>query len=399
MQTRDLIVVGGGIVGLATAWKFLERFPGKSVAVLEKESGPGRHQTGHNSGVLHSGIYYKPGSLKATLCRQGKSMMESFCREHEVPYETCGKVVVALDAHEVPALERIAARAASNGVEARRIGVAELRKLEPEVAGLDALHVPETGITDYAAVCERLAELIRSRGGTTHFETKVRAFHPDGNGSLVITNTGEYRGSAAVACAGLFSDRVARASGAHLDARIVPFRGEYFERVPDAHGLVRNLIYPVPDPNFPFLGVHFTRMVTGGVECGPNAVLAFAREGYTRSNVNVRDLMEAVMWPGFWRLVARHGRAGMGELHRSFSKAAFVRALARLLPAIRSEHLHPAPAGVRAQALARDGSMVDDFLIVEGHRSLHVCNAPSPAATSSLAIGDTIVQRLSSWIR
>lgn len=396
MTTRraDLIVAGGGIVGLATAWRFMQRHPGKTALVLEKDVAPGLHQTGHNSGVLHSGIYYKPGSLKAVLCRRGKALMEAFCRDHGVPYDICGKVVVALDASEVPALDRIADRAARNGVDARRISVSRLRELEPETAGVDALHVPETGITDYGRVCETLAELIRSGGGETRFGVRVGTLQGRHDGAVAHTDVGDFEGRLAVGCAGLFSDRLARASGNAPDARIVPFRGEYWELVPEARGLVKNLIYPVPDPNFPFLGVHFTRMIGGGVECGPNAVLAFAREGYTRTAINLRDLAETVTWPGFWRLVRRHGRAGMGELHRSFSKSAFVAALSRLLPAIRAEHLMPAPAGVRAQALARDGGLVDDFLFVDGPSTVHVCNAPSPAATSSLAIADTIVDRL-----
>lgn len=398
-RRADLVVAGGGIVGLATAWRFMHRYPGTKAIVLEKEAEPGLHQTGHNSGVLHSGIYYKPGSLKATLCRRGKALMESFCREHDVPFETCGKVVVALDTSEVPALERIADRAAKNGVVAERISGARLRELEPEVAGIDALHVPETGITDYGRVCTTLATLIREGGGETRFGVRASKIVSRPDGAVVHTDAGDVEGRLAVGCAGLYSDRLARASGNAPDAKIVPFRGEYWELVHEARGLVKNLIYPVPDPNFPFLGVHFTRMIGGGVECGPNAVLAFAREGYTRTTVDVRDLVETATWPGFWRLVAKHGRAGMGELHRSFSKAAFVAALSRLLPAIRAEHLMPAPAGVRAQALARDGSLVDDFLFVDGPSTVHVCNAPSPAATSSLAIAETIVDRLKSAAR
>jgi len=393
-MTADLLVVGGGIVGLATAWRYGERFPGRKVRLLEKEPGIAAHQTGRNSGVIHSGIYYKPGSQKAELCLAGKRQLERFCGEEGVRFETCGKVVVALSEAELPALERIAARAQGNGVQAERIGPERLRELEPHAAGIAALHVPGTGIVDYPGVCARLAHKIREQGG--QIELDARVFHLERRGRTLVASTprGEFEAQALVNCAGLHADRIARLDGLDPSARIVPFRGEYWELTPEAQRLCRNLIYPVPDANFPFLGVHFTRMVAGGVECGPNAVLAFAREGYTRSIVDWPDLSETLSFPGFWRLAQRHWRAGMGELQRSFSKAAFTRALQRLMPELREEDLLPAHAGVRAQALTAQGTLVDDFWFEQGERSVHVLNAPSPAATAALAIGSRIVDRL-----
>jgi L-2-hydroxyglutarate oxidase len=391
-----LIVIGGGIVGLATATRCQERWPDRAVVVLEKEDRIAAHQTGHNSGVLHSGIYYKPGSKKAENCRRGKRQMEEFCAREKIPFEICGKVVVALDASELPRLETIRERALANGVACERVGPERLRELEPEAAGVAALHVPETGIVDYVAVCARLAERIRERGGRIVLGARVLGIDERGAEVVVRTSAGEFVGTSAVNCAGLHSDRVLALTGAPRPARIVPFRGEYFELATSARGFVKNLIYPVPDPSFPFLGVHFTRSIGGGVECGPNAVLAFAREGYTKSDVNVTDLWDVLSYGGFWRLAAKHGRTGSMEMWRSFSKSAFVRALQRLVPAIKAEHLTPAPAGVRAQALAPDGALVDDFLVDVKGRVVHVLNAPSPAATSSLAIGETIVGELRS---
>jgi L-2-hydroxyglutarate oxidase len=395
----DLLVIGGGIVGLATAWRWGQRFPGRSVRLLEKEPGLAAHQTGRNSGVIHSGIYYKPGSHKARLCLSGKLQLEQFCREQGVRFETCGKVVVALDQRELPALERIAERARANGVPAERIDPARLRELEPHSAGIAGLHVPGTGIVDYPGVCARLAELVRAQGGV--IELGARVFHLERRGQSLVASTprGEFEGGALVNCAGLHADRIARLDGLDPRARIVPFRGEYWELRPEAQKLCRNLIYPVPDANFPFLGVHFTRLVAGGVECGPNAVLAFAREGYTRSTVDWPDLSDALSYPGFWRLAQRHWRAGMGELQRSFSKRAFTRALQRLMPELTEDDLVPAQAGVRAQALTPEGALVDDFWFEQGERSVHVLNAPSPAATASLAIGSAIVDKLEEALR
>jgi len=399
MQRAELLVIGGGIVGLATAWRFGQRYPGRKLRLLEKEPGLAAHQTGRNSGVIHSGIYYKPGSQKAELCLSGKRQLEQFCREQGVKFETCGKVVVALSEKELPALERIAGRARDNGVAAERIGPERLKELEPHAAGIAALHVPGTGIVDYPGMCARLAHLIREQGN--EIELGARVFHLERRSGSIVASTprGEFEAGALVNCAGLHADRIAQLDGLDPRARIVPFRGEYWELRPEAQKYCRNLIYPVPDPNFPFLGVHFTRLVLGGVECGPNAVLAFAREGYTRSTIDWPDLSDALSYPGFWRLAQRHWRAGMGEMQRSFSKKAFTRALQRLMPELVEDDLLPAHAGVRAQALTPQGTLVDDFWFEQGERSVHVLNAPSPAATASLAIGDAIVDKLAEALR
>jgi (S)-2-hydroxyglutarate dehydrogenase len=394
MRQADVAVIGGGIVGLATAYQLTRRFPGKRVVVLEKEAGLGRHQTGHNSGVLHSGIYYKPGSLRAINCREGKKAMEAFCAAEGVPYEICGKVIVAVSEAEVGALERIFERGQANGVRCEMIDKGRLAELEPHGAGVRAIHVPETGIVDYLAVCERLGARIRERGGEILERAAVTGMTMTTGGLVVHSTAGDVEARCAVNCTGLQADRTTALSGRKPDFRIVPFRGEYYALRPEAQALCRNLIYPTPDPSFPFLGVHFTRLIGGGVECGPNAVLALAREGYKKTDVNFKDLADSLTYPGFLKLAARYWRTGLGEMWRSISKAAFVRALQRLVPDIRSEHLETAPAGVRAQAIAPDGTMIDDFLIEETDRVVNVCNAPSPAATASLNIGKLIVERL-----
>ncbi len=394
-DTADLAVVGGGIVGLATAYRYQQRHPGARVVVIEKEAAVGQHQTGHNSGVLHTGIYYAPGSLKATNCRDGKAAMERFCAEEGVPFEICGKVIVATRAEEVAALDRIEARAQANGVACTRIGPERLREIEPHVRGVAALHVPKAGIVDYGAVVDRLAARIAGHGGAVWTGTRATGIRRDGDGTVVVESTrGALRARRVVNCGGLHSDRVAKASGDDPEMQIVPFRGEYYDLRLEAAHLCRHLIYPVPDPNFPFLGVHFTRMIGGGVECGPNAVLAFAREGYTRTTVNARDLLETLRYAGFRRLARRHLRAGLGEMWRSVSKAAFVRALQGLVPEIQASDLHAAPAGVRAQAVRPNGDLVDDFALVRRGAVLHVLNAPSPAATASLNIGALVVDAL-----
>jgi L-2-hydroxyglutarate oxidase len=394
MNQVDVAIIGGGIVGLATAYQLVRRFPGRRVVVLEKEAELAAHQTGHNSGVLHSGIYYKPGSLKATNCRAGKAAMEVFCKDEGIPFEICGKVVVAVSEAELPALEMIYQRGLANGVRCEMIDRARLAELEPQATGVKAMHVLETGIVDYKAVCRRLAERIREREGEIVTRARVIGLSRD-NGTVVVRSTAsEWEAHQVVNCGGLHSDRVTALSGERPAVKIVPFRGEYYALKASAEHLCRNLIYPVPDPQFPFLGVHFTRMIEGGVECGPNAVLAFAREGYHKTDVNFRDLLETLTYPGFLKLARRYWKTGLGEMWRSVSKAAFVKALQRLLPAIQAHHLDPAPAGVRAQAVARDGAMVDDFLIQESEHVVNVCNAPSPAATASLNIGKTIVDRL-----
>lgn len=394
-RKTDVAIIGGGIIGLATAFRLQERWPGKSIVLLEKEAGLAFHQTGHNSGVLHSGIYYKPGSLRATNCREGKFAMEAFCEQEGIPYDVCGKVIVAVDESEVPRMENIYRRGQENGVKCEIIDAPRLRELEPYAAGIRAIHVPEAGIVDYRAVCEKLAEKVRAGGGEILTRARVTGVRDRHGTVLVHSRAGDVEAKYLVNCTGLYSDRTAKLTGHKSPARIVPFRGEYFELKPESQHLCRNLIYPVPDPAFPFLGVHFTRMIHGGVECGPNAVLAFAREGYRKTTVNLRDLTESLTYPGFLRLAWRHWKTGLGEMWRSISKKAFVKALQRLMPEIRSEHLVPAPAGVRAQALERSGNLVDDFLILDSERIVNVCNAPSPAATASLNIGRLIVEKLS----
>ena len=380
----DVAIIGGGIVGLATAYRLLERFPGTTVTILEKEATLAFHQTGRNSGVLHSGIYYKPGSLRATNCREGKKAMEEFCQREGVAYDICGKVIVAVTKDELPKMNDIFARGQANGVQCEMIGPERLKELEPHTAG----------IVDYPGVCEKLAVRIREKGGSIQFNARVTKMTRSNARMIVQTTAGEIEARFVVTCAGLQGDRVAKLSGTPVDSKIVPFRGEYFELKPEWQHLCRNLIDPVPDPGVPFLGVHFTRLVHGGIECGPNAVLAFAREGYTKLDINLRDLFESLTYPGFLRMAATHWRTGCGEMWRSFSKAAFVRALQRLMPEIRAEHLHSAPSGVRAQALGRDGKLVDDFVILENDLVVNVLNAPSPAATAALNVGRLIVDKL-----
>jgi len=396
VKNYDVIIIGGGIVGLATAYRLTQRYPKKKLAIVEKEPTIARHQTGHNSGVLHTGIYYKPGSLKAINCREGKLAMQRFCDEHGIAYELCGKVIVAVDESEVGRLENIYERGQENGVNCKLIDADRLHEIEPHVAGVKAIEVPEAGIIDYTEVCQKLAQLVHESGCDIHLSTRVTGMQHQNGSTVVETTQDAFEAPLVVNCSGLHNDRVTKMSGATPASKIVPFRGEYYKLKPDKHYLCRTLIYPVPDPSFPFLGVHFTKMIHGDVECGPNAVLAFAREGYTRNTVNVRDLAESLTYPGFLRLASRHWRAGFGELWRSFSKAAFVKALQRLMPEITAEDLEPAPAGVRAQALKSDGTMVDDFLIQPHGNVVNVGNAPSPAATSSLNIGNLIVDQLES---
>jgi L-2-hydroxyglutarate oxidase len=394
MIQTDVAVVGGGIVGLATAYQLTRQFPGRRVVVLEKEATIAAHQTGHNSGVLHSGIYYKPGTLKAINCRAGKQAMEAFCAAEGIPFEICGKVIVAIDETELPVLDQLFERGQANGVRCQVIGTARLKELEPYAVGVRAIHVPETGIVDYRRVCERLVQRTCERDGRVLTSARVTRMTHRPDGVVVQSAAGEVAAKFVITCAGLQCDRVTAMSGQQLGSQIVPFRGEYFALKPSAHHLCRNLIYPVPDARFPFLGVHFTRLIRGGVECGPNAVLAFAREGYRKTDVNLRDLAETVTYPGFIRLARKYWRMGMGELWRSFSRRAFVRALQRLVPAIRAEDLDPIPAGIRAQLVARDGNLVDEWVIREDERVINIGNTPSPAATASLNIGKLIVERL-----
>lgn len=392
--TADVIIVGAGIVGLATAFNLQNQHPRKTILVLDKEDRVGFHQSGRNSGVLHSGIYYKPGSLKALTCRAGKLAMEEFCEREEVPYEICGKVIVAVDETERGILKTLFERGKANGVHCKLIDRAQLVELEPHASGVAALHVRETGIVDYAKVCERLAASVTQRGNRVLTGARLLKLIETPGRIIAKTTAGDFSGNFVVNCAGLQSDRVASLAGGSSPAKIIPFRGEYYSLTRESAHLCRNLIYPVPDPQFPFLGVHFTRTMSGAIECGPNAVLALAREGYGKADVNIGDLLETVAYSGFRKLALRHWRAGAVEMWRSLSKAAFVKALQRLVPAISATDLLPAASGIRAQAVTPDGSMLDDFYFQETRRIMNVVNAPSPAATASIALGSLIVQRL-----
>jgi L-2-hydroxyglutarate oxidase len=387
----DIAVIGGGIVGLATANSLLQARPGLKLVLLEAEDRFATHQTGHNSGVIHSGLYYKPGSLKARYCVEGRDAMYRFCEENDIPHERCGKIVVATQESEFPRIEELHHRGEANGLKGMRwLRAEEIREYEPHASGLKGLHVQETGIVDYKAVASRLARLGQSRGCRMMVASRVVGFRSVDGGIVLQTYADEIRCRALVNCGGLQSDRVARMCGVDPGVRIVPFRGEYYELIPSRRSLVKNLIYPVPDPNFPFLGVHFTRMIGGGVEAGPNAVLAFKREGYRKTDFRFKDLAETLTYGGFWRMAGRYWKTGMGEMWRSHSKHAFVKALQRLLPDLRDEDVMPGGSGVRAQAMDRRGVLLDDFHVVRAPRMIHVLNAPSPAATSSLRIGSAI---------
>jgi L-2-hydroxyglutarate oxidase len=392
-QTFDLVVIGGGIVGLSTAMQATRLLPHLRLLLVEKEDDVARHQSGHNSGVIHSGVYYKPGSLKAKLCVEGAAAMVEFCREHNLPHQICGKVIVATSEDEIPRLKSLLERGQANGLAGLRLLQQEqLREMEPHCAGLLGLHVPGTGITDYKVVCAKYAENVAAQGGTISTGTEVRGVVRQGAALMVETTRGEFAARNVINCAGLHSDRVSQMAGQKPEVRIVPFRGEYYDLVPEKEHLVHTLIYPVPDPKFPFLGVHFTRRIHGGVDAGPNAVLAFKREGYRRSDFSLRDLAGTLTYSGFWRMAGKHWRDGAAEFHRSLSKSAFVKALQRLVPEIVSVDLVADGSGVRAQAVRRDGFLLDDFHFVQAERMLHVCNVPSPAATASLPIGRYIVE-------
>ncbi|MEX2600387.1 MAG: L-2-hydroxyglutarate oxidase [Balneolaceae bacterium] len=393
-RTFDMVVVGAGIVGLATAREYQQRFPGKRVLLLEKEWEIASHQTGRNSGVIHSGVYYTPGSLKAKNCREGKELIEAFCDREGIEYDLCGKVIVAVSNEELPILENIYWRGQANGVTCEMISQERLAELEPHTAGIAAIHVPEAGIVDYTVVAKRLAERIREAGGEILTGARVYAISEENRAMIVESTAGTFRGSYLINCAGLYSDKVTGMTGQAPQVKIIPFRGEYFELRESARHLCRTLIYPVPDPAFPFLGVHFTSIIGGGVECGPNAVLALAREGYNKSDLDIAELAETLTYPGFIKLALKYWKTGLGEQWRSISKRAFVRALQRLVPEISEEDLEAVPAGIRAQAITPDGKMVDDFLFQDSGRVINVGNAPSPAATSSLRIGKTIIDRL-----
>ena len=390
-QSFDVIVIGGGIVGLDSAYSLLEQNAGLRLVVIEKENTLGAHQTGRNSGVIHSGLYYKPGSLKAQNCQNGYKLLLEFCAKEEVAYEICGKIVVATKTEEFSRLEELAIRGKANGLSRiRHLSESEIKDHEPHCAGRRGLFVPETGIIDYKQMCEKLVVRITALGGEILLGEKIESISSSLGRQRVSTSHSSYDSKVVVVCAGLQADRLASKMDRNLDLRILPFRGEYFSLKPSAQKLVKNLIYPTPDPAFPFLGVHFTRMIDGSIECGPNAVLALAREGYLKTDFSMRDIWEIITWPGFRHVARRHWRTGLGEYKRSIFKSAFVTALQRLVPEITKDDLVPAAAGIRAQACSRDGGLLDDFEIRTIGSTVHICNAPSPAATASLSIGQHV---------
>jgi L-2-hydroxyglutarate oxidase len=387
----DIVIIGGGIVGLASAYNLLKEKPDLKIALLEKENTLAAHQTGHNSGVIHSGIYYKPGSLKATNCINGYNMLLEFCRENNIPFDLCGKLIVATEEWELPLLDTIYQRGLENGLDQiKYVEQGDIAGYEPHMRGIRAVQVPYTGIIDYTEVCLKLAEWVTTWGGEIFTGQKAEDITEYTNGIEVKTSSRVYDTKMIVNCAGLYCDKVAEMAGEKIDTKIIPFRGEYYMLKPEKRYLVKNLIYPVPDPNFPFLGVHFTRMIGGGVEAGPNAVFAFKREGYHKTDFDFTEMMESLTWPGFQKVAAKYWKTGLGEFYRSFSKTAFTNALRKFIPEVEEDDLIPAEAGVRAQACDRDGGLVDDFKIIEKPRAVHILNAPSPAATSSLSIGKTI---------
>jgi L-2-hydroxyglutarate oxidase len=388
----DVIVIGGGIVGLATALRLKEQKPTIRIIIIEKENEVAAHQTGNNSGVIHSGLYYKPGSLKAKNCIEGYHQLLDFCEQENIPYELCGKIVVATKKEQLQILDDLFERGQQNGLQnLKMLNVEEIREIEPHVKGLRAIRVPQTGIIDYKLVSQRIADKIRALDAEIRLGERVSSISEVEGRSTVVTNKGSYEGKLIVNCAGLYSDKVAQMTEEEpIDIRITPFRGEYFELKPERQHLVKHLIYPVPDPNFPFLGVHFTRMINGGIEAGPNAVMAFRREGYKKLDFKFSELWETLTWPGFQKVAVKYWQTGLGEMYRSFSKGAFTKALQELIPEIEADDLIPGGAGVRAQACDRTGGLLDDFAIIENKQAINVLNAPSPAATSALSIGNAV---------
>jgi L-2-hydroxyglutarate oxidase len=391
MARYDYIIIGGGVVGLATAWQLLQKKPGLKLAVVEKEQSLAAHQTGHNSGVIHSGIYYKPGSLKAKNCITGYQMLIDFCNTYGVPYDLCGKLIVATNEAEIPELDKLYQRGLENGLDKiSSISQGEANEIEPHLKVVKGIKVPYTGIIDYTIVCEKLGELVQNLGGEIFTGHRVEDIVLYSNYATIVTAQQTFECTKYINCAGLYCDKVAGLTQKNMDTRIIPFRGEYFMLKPEKRYLVKHLIYPVPDPNFPFLGVHFTRMIGGEIEAGPNAVFAFKREGYHMWDVDFQEMFESLAWPGFQKVMGKYFKTGMGEFYRSFSKTAFTTALQKLIPELQEDDLIPAEAGVRAQACDKFGGLLDDFKIIHEQHAIHILNAPSPAATSSLSIGSTI---------
>ncbi len=392
-MTFDYCIIGGGIVGLATALKLQELHPGATVVVLEKENALGRHQTGHNSGVIHAGIYYAPGSLKAELCRRGAQATKDFCTAHGIPFEICGKLLVATTGPEVGRMEALVERARKNQIEIERLDEQELRRREPNIRGLGAIFVKGTGIVDYRQVCATMGNLIKAAGGQIELEVNVTSISERHRSVRIGAGGRSWEAGRLIVCGGLQSDRLARLAGLGIEHQIVPFRGEYYRLPPGKAGIIRSLVYPIPDPTLPFLGVHLTRMIDGSVTVGPNAVLGFAREGYPKFSVDLRDVGAYATFPGFWKLIGKHLRSGVREMRDSLWKAGYLKLCQRYCPGLKVTDLLPYEAGIRAQAVRRDGSMIEDFLFLETERMLHVCNAPSPAATSAIPIGETIARK------
>lgn len=395
MKNYDVVIIGAGIVGLATAYKLIEQKPQLKIAILEKEKSIALHQTGHNSGVIHSGIYYKTGSLKAINCKTGYDQLLTFCRENGVPFDLCGKIIVAFEQKELPILDGIFNRGVENGLTGiKKINQEEIKEIEPHCSGISGILVPQTGIIDYKDVSQKYCDIFLEKGGELHLGHKVIDIKQQNGVNYIETDVSSFESKWVINCAGLYSDKIAKLTSHDVDLQIIPFRGEYYDIKKEKEYLVKNLIYPVPNPDFPFLGVHFTRMIKGGVEAGPNAVFAFRREGYTNTDIHFKELWESLTFRGFQKVAAKYWRDGMYEMYRSYSKRAFVKALQRLIPEIQSDDIVPGGAGVRAQACDSKGNLIDDFLIYEKNGVINVCNAPSPAATSSLAIGQTISEKL-----
>jgi len=390
----DFAIIGGGIVGLATGLFIGKKFSSAQIIILEKENQLAFHQTGHNSGVIHSGVYYKPGSFKAKFTKAGNQSMVEFCQTHDIPYDVCGKVIVATQEKELPRLENLFKRGLENNLSVIKLSPAEVREIEPHVNCLGGIKVPTAGIVNYKKVCQKYGELIQLQGGEISLNTEVTNIIKTNQGYTLETNQSPVNTKFLINCAGLQSDRVAQLGGVNPEAKIVPFRGEYYELKPEKRYLVKNLIYPVPNPDFPFLGVHFTRMIDGSIHAGPNAVLSLKREGYGKMDFDFKDFGDVITYPGFWKLAAKHADEGIQEIIRSFSKAAFVRSLQALIPEVTADDIIPNPAGIRAQALKNNGQLVEDFLIIEDDKAMHVCNAPSPAATASLEIGRAIASKI-----